>query len=667
MKLFFKWMLSVGALAALLGSCAWAESSGDARKARCIAGYAAGDAPKWDPMNDEDRQYVGPTLTEPGEWFKQKNEIPAEVGSEKDLKQLIYAMAYNLESSRTIKASCGVTEKLLNKWIRRINTSVYGQGSLSVKDDSMTLQLCYTPESRILAAFRNPSMEARLGGKEKDTFDTCCQWISENISVGMPNGLKLKKIHDALIDNSKYTRGCHSTAEIVLEGKGVCSAYTTAAQLLMHMLKIDCRRIYGTQKMNHVWNYVEIDKEWYHMDVTWDDPTGNTDLRMYNYFLLTDVEMDADHDWVDADLYEPTPKINPWHFPVRNDIRRSWIKAETGYSLPKEDESVEESMYNQNLREAVARGEQFANLMGRDVKRKEKAEDKLKMGKGSDPVDVAKRWSKYAPKLKKYKPEEDEGVKNYREFNEKLVEFVNALEDKKLEVQCKKGMEGWKMRQIIGKSDINVYAEKYNAVINEQKSTITLEIEYWPHVRVLTAANNDSLVGKLTPGERKALAYCRQKVEAMPIGSLKRKRSIIKDLHQELIQYARHTLEPYGISEFASKHESRALGYAQAMYVILNMSDIPCIMVHGRFKKSCCCAHDQAWNLVRLNIREWYHVDAGGDDEKENSGEQNAAYCLRRDDEMKGDHSWDVEEIPATPTKEEKETLKKLNPFNLGR
>ena len=648
-------------------SCAWAGCPANIEKARCIAGYTQGSAPKWDPMNDADRSYVGPTKAAPGEWFLQKNEIPAEVGSEKELKQLIYAMAYNLETSRTITVSCGVDEKLLNKWIRRINTSVYGQGSLSVNDDTMTLQLSYTPESRILAAFRNPSMEGRLGGKEKEVFDTCCQWISENISVGMPNGLKLKKIHDALIDNSTYTRGCHSTAEIVLEGKGVCSAYTSAAQLLMHMVKIDCRRIYGTKKMNHVWNLVEIDNEWYHMDVTWDDPKGITDLRMYNYFLLTDVEMDADHDWVDGELYEATPKINAWHFHVRNDVRRSWLKAENGYSLPKEDESVEEAMYNQNLREAVARGEQFFNLMGKDVKRKEKAEDKLKMGKGSDPLDVAKRWSKYTPKLKKYKPGEDEGVKNYREFNEKLEEFVSALADKELVIQCKEGMEGWKMRQLIGKSDINIYAEKYNAVINEQKSTITLEIEYWPHVRVLTAANDETLVGKLTPGERKALAYCRQKVASMPTGSMRRKRQIIKNLHIELIRYAKPTLEPYALSEFAAKRESRGLGYAQAMYVILNMAEIPCIMVHGRFKVSCCCAHDQAWNLVRINRREWYHVDAGGDDEKENNSEQNIAYCLRRDDEMKGDHSWDTGEIPATPTKEEKETMKKLNPFNIGR
>lgn len=659
----------VVAAVAMLGSMTWAGDREEVTKARRIAGYEGGDAPKWDPMNDEDRSYVGPTDCEVGEWFKLKPGIPDDVGSEKDLQRLVYAMAYNLEPSRTIKTSSGVNEKLMRKWIRRVNTSVYGQISLDVDEDegTMTLQVSHTPESRVLAAFRNPGMQASLGGKEKKVFQTCCEWISGNISREMPNGLKLKKIHDALVDNSKYTKGCHSTAEIVLEGKGVCSAYSTAAQLLMHMLKIDCRLVHGTPKMNHVWNMVQLNKEWYHMDVTWDDPNGDTDLRMYNYYLLTDAEIASDHEWKDRELYEETPLINPWHFPVRNDMKRSWYKAQNGYTLPTEKESVEQSMYNMHLKEAADRGEQFANLMGRDVQRKEKAEDKLKMGEGSDPVDVAKRWSKYTPRIKKLKPGEDEGISNYREFNEKLEALAGELVESGIEIKCREGMAGWRMRQIVGMSDINVYAEKYNVVYDEKKSTITLVIEYWSHVRVLTAANNENVHNKLTPAERKALAFCRQRVDAMPTGSLKRKRPMIRDLHLDLINHARFVLEPYYLSEFVAKRECRGLGYAQAMYVILNMSEIPCIMVHGRVKKSCCVQHDNAWNLVRVNRREWYHVDSGFDDELECKSDRDIKHCLLRDDEIKGNHAWDVYEIPPTPTKEEKEALKKVNPFNIGR
>lgn len=654
------------AVVLLLAGSVWASSEG-VQKARRIAGYACGDAPAWDAMNDEDRSYVGPTRNAPGEWFNQKNEMPQDIDSEKILNQAVYAMAYSLEPSRSFTVSSGVNEKLIRKWLGKINTSIYGQVGVTADDDKVTLTVSHTPESRIMAAFRNSAMEDRLVGKEKDVLQTCSEWISGNISKGMPNGLKLKKIHDALVDNSRYTKGCYSTAEIVLEGKGVCAAYTSAAQLLMHMLKIDCRRIYGTEKMNHVWNFLELDGEWYHMDVTWDDPNGNGDLRMYNYYLLTDVEMAADHDWVNADLYHDTPKVNPWHFPVRNDMRRSWIKGGNGYTLPREDESVTEAVYNMNLKEASIRGEQFANLMGKDVQRKEKAEDKLKMGKGSDPLDVAKRWSKYTPKVKKLKQgEEEEGVSDYEEFNEKLEGFAAKLADTGLVVKCKKNVSGWKMREIVGKSDINVYAEKYNAVFDEKNKTITLDIEYWSHVRVLNAAADDALVRKLTPGERRALSFCQAKAQAMPTGSLKRKRQLIRDLHVELIGEAKPISDPSGIGEFVKDHESHSLGYAQTMYVVLNMVEIPCIMVHGRVK-TCCTFHDQVWNLVRLTRREWYHADSAFDDENGNDSAQSIKYCLKRDDEVKGDHAWDVMEIPPTPTKEEKEALKKLNPFSFGR
>ncbi len=649
---------------ALLGGNACADNLD---KARIVTGYAPGNDPKWNPMNDDDRQYVGPTLAAPSEWFTQKTGIPADLSSEKDLKQLVYAMAYNLEPTRTMKTMCGVNEKLLSKWVKRINSSIYGQVAIDVKEDEVSIQVSHTPESRIMAAFRNPSLKGRLAGREKDVLDTCSQWIADNITIGMPNGLKLKKIHDALIDNSKYTKDYHRTADIILDGKGVCSAYTSAAQLLMHMVKIDCLRVQGTRKMNHVWNYVNLDNEWYHMDVTWDDPNGDTDLRMYNYYLMTDDEMACDHEWEDRELFTPTPKLNPWHFHVRNDMKRSWRLASNGYSLPKEDESVAQAMYNTHLEDAAARGEQFANLLGKDVQRKEKAEDKLKMGEGSDPADVAKRWSKYTPRIKKLKGG-DEGVANYLEFNEKLEAYASELADENLVIQCRQNMQGWKLREIVGKSDINVYAEKYNVVYDEQKSTITLNLEYWTHVRVLTAAGNDDLVKKLTPGERRALAFCRQRADSIPEGSLKRKRQVIKDLHLDLVLHAKpDNSEPAGLCEFVKDRKSRGLGYAQAMYVILNMSEIPCIMVHGRAQVSCCIYHDHVWNLVRINRREWYHADSGFDDELENTGAQGMKYCLLRDDEIKGNHSWDEEEIPPTPTKEEKEALKKMNPFTFGR
>lgn len=42
----------------------------------------------------------------------------------------------------------------------------------------------------------------------------------------------------------------------------------------------------------HIWNYIKLDGEWYHMDVTWDDPTPDKpNSAIHQYFLCSDAVM----------------------------------------------------------------------------------------------------------------------------------------------------------------------------------------------------------------------------------------------------------------------------------------------------------------------------------------------------------------------------------------
>ena len=49
-----------------------------------------------------------------------------------------------------------------------------------------------------------------------------------------------------------------------------------------------------SNEMNHVWNLLKIDGQWYHMDVTWDDPVPDQPgIVIYTHFLMTDSELDS--------------------------------------------------------------------------------------------------------------------------------------------------------------------------------------------------------------------------------------------------------------------------------------------------------------------------------------------------------------------------------------
>ena len=65
---------------------------------------------------------------------------------------------------------------------------------------------------------------------------------------------------------------------------------------------------YRILSKSHVWNFVYVEGEWLHLDLTWDDPTSedNTDRLTDKYFLISTEELeqknDGEHDF-DKNIY----------------------------------------------------------------------------------------------------------------------------------------------------------------------------------------------------------------------------------------------------------------------------------------------------------------------------------------------------------------------------
>ena len=125
-------------------------------------------------------------------------------------------------------------------------------------------------------------------------------------AVGTPFEKELA-VHDWLVLNCAYDYDnyqhntipweSYSPRGLFCNGKAVCQGYAESFKLCMDILGIPCVIVTGTGNGGaHAWNAVELDGEWYMVDVTWDDPVPDTPGRVgYAYLNLTDEKMSRDH------------------------------------------------------------------------------------------------------------------------------------------------------------------------------------------------------------------------------------------------------------------------------------------------------------------------------------------------------------------------------------
>ena len=102
-------------------------------------------------------------------------------------------------------------------------------------------------------------------------------------------------LHDYLATHAQYdeTLQIRDAYTILVKGTGVCQAYTLAYRLLLNRVNITSGTVTSTS-LNHIWNILLIDGNWYHVDVTWDDPIEDRLGRVrHAYFCLSEDKLKA--------------------------------------------------------------------------------------------------------------------------------------------------------------------------------------------------------------------------------------------------------------------------------------------------------------------------------------------------------------------------------------
>ncbi len=148
------------------------------------------------------------------------------------------------------------------------------------------------------------------------------------VSPSMSNEEKILAIHDYMAYTIDYSYEALEDPNLtafddvfnvygaLVNKSCVCQGYALAFGLLMNRLGIDWR-LATSVSMNHAWNLVNLEGQWYHMDVTWDASTSYSQLfgfrrPLHNFVLLSDSTIsDADHqhsDWK-IGLYGTEPMV----------------------------------------------------------------------------------------------------------------------------------------------------------------------------------------------------------------------------------------------------------------------------------------------------------------------------------------------------------------------
>ena len=139
--------------------------------------------------------------------------------------------------------------------------------------------------------------------------------LNSTIKDTMTNEDKIKAIHDYIINNTKYDKdrsdnkvklyNSDTAYGALIEHYAICGGYSDSMKLFLDKLGIENYKI---SSENHIWNLVKLNNEWFHLDLTWDDPVTNTgeDVLEYDYFLITTEELqklDTDQHFYDKSIY----------------------------------------------------------------------------------------------------------------------------------------------------------------------------------------------------------------------------------------------------------------------------------------------------------------------------------------------------------------------------
>ena len=141
-----------------------------------------------------------------------------------------------------------------------------------------------------------------LTDREKETLDMAKKVLDQIVTEDMTDFEKEIAVYTWLTTKLRSDRSILTVIPetdentdnpfgVLKYGDAVCVGYATTFRLFMQMLGINCMVVHDSY-LNHTWDLVQLDGDWYHTDCYYDSPAGN-----FHHFNMTDAARAEDEEW----------------------------------------------------------------------------------------------------------------------------------------------------------------------------------------------------------------------------------------------------------------------------------------------------------------------------------------------------------------------------------
>ena len=135
-------------------------------------------------------------------------------------------------------------------------------------------------------------------GFDDAAFDQAVKEALSVVKEGMTDLEKAIALHEYIVLNCAYdyenylnstmSPNVYSAYGVMVDRAAVCQGYALAYKMLLNRSGIECYMV-TSDAMNHAWNLVKLDGQYYQVDTTWDDPVWDRlGLVQHGYMFVSD-------------------------------------------------------------------------------------------------------------------------------------------------------------------------------------------------------------------------------------------------------------------------------------------------------------------------------------------------------------------------------------------